>query len=70
MIDPEARADAARLLRKLTAVLQKIVDANPDADEKKLELLFIDAVTSDGEIVWQEGFWDAVSKLRAEEERR
>jgi hypothetical protein len=73
MTDREARADATRLLRKLTAVLQRIVDDNPRADEKRLELLFLDAVTADpvlGEVVWQEGFWDAVNEIRRKEARR
>jgi hypothetical protein len=54
-------------------VLQRIVDDNPRADEKRLELLFLDAVTADpvlGEVVWQEGFWDAVNEIRRKEARR
>jgi hypothetical protein len=72
MIDPEARADAACLLKKFEKLLREIIAANPNADEAQLERLFVAAVERDpvlGAVAMQEGFWHTVDAIRREEER-
>jgi hypothetical protein len=73
MTYPEARAHATRLLKKFEKLLRRLIDENPGADEARLELLFIDAVTADpilGAAVSQEGFWTTVDSIRRREQGR
>jgi hypothetical protein len=71
--EKQARADAARMMKRMETILRRLIAENPDVDRARLEVLFLDAVTADpvlGEVVWQEGFWDAVNEIRRKEERR